>query len=47
MFSTAEMQGKVNYIIKIGNFLLLVIIDDYLRPSNNSRMLIFSINAIV
>ena len=40
MFSTAE----VNYLIKTGVFSLFC---NYLRPSNNSRQLIFNINAVV
>ena len=34
----------MNYLIKIGVFSL---IGNYLRPSNNSRQLIFNINAVV
>ena len=45
MFSTAEnCNEKVNYLIEIGVFSL---IGNYLRPSNNSRQLIFNINAVV
>ena len=45
MFSTAEnCMGKVNYLIKTGDFSL---VRNYLRPSNNSRLLIFNINAVV
>ena len=39
-----KLHGKVNYLIKIGVFSL---IGNYLRPSNNSRQLIFNINAVV
>ena len=35
---------KVNYLIKTGVFSLVC---KYLRPSNNSRQLIFNINAVV
>ena len=38
------MHGKVNYLIKTGGISL---IRSYLRPSNNSRQLIFNINAVV
>ena len=38
-----KLQGKVNYLIKIGVFPL---IGNYLRPSNNSRQLIFNVNAV-
>ena len=34
----------MNYLIKIGDFSL---VRNYLRPSNNSRQLIFNINAAV
>ena len=45
MFSTAEkMHGKVNYLIKLGDYSL---VKNYLRPSNNSRQLSFNINAVV
>ena len=45
MFSIAEkLHGKVNYLIKSGVFSL---VRNYLRPSNNSRQLIFNINAVV
>ena len=45
MFSTAENRmGKVNYLIKTGDFSLVC---NYLRPSNNSRQLIFNMNAVV
>ena len=40
MFSATE----VNYLIKTGDFSL---VRNYLRPSNNSRQLIFNINAVV
>ena len=33
-----------NYLIKTGDFSL---VRNYLRPSNNSRQLIFNINAVV
>ena len=38
------MHGKVNYLIKTDVFSLVC---NYLRPSNNSRQLIFNINAVV
>ena len=38
-----KLYGKVNYLIKIG----VSLIGYYLRPSNNSRQLIFNINAVV
>ena len=46
MFSTAEsrMEQLVNFLIKTGDFSL---VRNYLRPSNNSRQLIFNINAVV
>ena len=45
MVSTAEKcKEKVNYLIKRGVFSF---IGNYLRPSNNSRQLIFNINAVV
>ena len=45
MFSTAEKcMEKLNYLIKTGVFSL---VGNYLRPSNNSRQLIFNINAVV
>ena len=45
MFSTSwKLQGKVNYLMKKCVFFL---IGNYLRPSNNSRQLIFNINAVV
>ena len=45
MFSTAKnCMEKVNYLIKTGVFSLVC---NYLRPSNNSRQLIFNINAVV
>ena len=45
MFSTAEkLHGKVNNLMKTGDFSLVM---NYLRPSNNSRHLIFNINAVV
>ena len=45
MFSIAEKcMKKVNYLIKTGVFSL---VSNYLRPSNNSRQLIFNINAVV
>ena len=34
----------MNYLIKTGDFSL---VRNYLRPSNNSRKLIFNINAVV
>ena len=34
----------MNYLIKTGDFSL---VGNYLRPSNNSRYLIFNINAVV
>ena len=34
----------MNYLIKTGDFSLA---GNYLRPSNNSRQLIFNINAVV
>ena len=37
-------HGKVNYLMKTGHFSL---VRNYLRPSNNSRQLIFNINAVV
>ena len=40
MFSTAESY----YLIKTGD---LSLVRNYLRPSNNSRHLIFNINAVV
>ena len=42
MFITVENYGKVNSLIKTGDFPL---VGNYLRPSNNSRQLIFNINA--
>ena len=46
MFSTAEncMEERVNYFIKTDVFSLVC---NDLRPSNNSRQLIFNINAVV
>ena len=45
MLSTAEKcMEKVNYLIKTGDFSL---VSNYLRPSNNSRHLIFNINYAV
>ena len=45
MFSTAEnCMEKVNDLIITGVFSLAC---NYLRPSNNSRQLIFHINAVV
>ena len=45
MVSTAEnCKEKVNYFIKRGVFSLT---GNYLLPSNNSRQLIFNINAVV
>ena len=38
------MLGKVNCLIKSGDFSL---VSNYLRPSNNSRHLIFNINYAV
>ena len=43
MFITVENYGKVNSLIKTGDFPLVIC--NYLRPSNNSRQLIFNINA--
>ena len=44
IISTAEkLHGKVNYLLKTGDFSL---VSNYLRPSNNSRHLIFNINAV-
>ena len=37
-----KLHGTVNYLIKTGDFFLLEI-----RSSNNSRKLIFNINAVV
>ena len=34
----------MNYLIKTGDFFL---VKNYFRPSNNSRQLIFNINAVV
>ena len=34
----------MNYLIKTGD---LTLVRNYLRPSNNSRQLIFNINAVV
>ena len=39
-----KLHGKVNYLIKTGDFSL---VGNYLRPSNSSRQLIFNINAVV
>ena len=39
-----KLHGTVNYLIKTGDFSL---VRNYLRPSNNSRQLIFNINAVV
>ena len=45
MFSTAKkLHVKVNHLIKTGNVSLGW---NYLCPSNNSRQLIFNINAVV
>ena len=45
MVSTAEnCKERVKHLIKRGVFSL---IGNYLRPSNNSRQLIFNINAVV
>ena len=45
LISTAENSlKKVNYLIKTGAFSLIC---NYLRPSNNSRQVIFNINAVV
>ena len=41
---TLKMHGQVNYIIKNMCFSLVC---NYLRPSNNSRELIFNINVVV
>ena len=38
------MHGKVNYLIKTGDCSL---VKKYLRPSNNSKKLIFNISAVV
>ena len=42
--SISKLHDKVNYLIKTGVFSL---VGNYLRPSNNSRQLIFNINAVV
>ena len=39
-----KLHGTVNYLIKTGDFSL---VRNYLYPSNNSRQLIFNINAVV
>ena len=39
-----KLHGTVNYLIKTGDFSL---VRNYLRPFNNSRQLIFNINAVV
>ena len=39
-----KLHGKANYLIKTGDFSLVMY---YLRPSNNSRQLIFNINVVV
>ena len=39
-----KLHGTVSYLIKTGDF---SIVGNYLRPSNNSRQLIFNINAVV
>ena len=39
-----KLHGKVNYLIKTGVFSLVC---NYLRPSDNSRQLIFNINSVV
>ena len=39
-----KLHGKVNYLTKTGVFSLVC---HYLRPSNNSRQLIFNINDVV
>ena len=44
MFSTAETAWKCELSYKTGVFSL---VSDYLRPSNNSRQLIFNINALI
>ena len=44
MFITVELHGKVNYLIKTGDFSP---VRNYLRPSNNSRQLSFNMNAAV
>ena len=44
MFITVELHGKVNYLLKTADFSP---VRNYLRPSNNSRQLIFNINAAV
>ena len=44
LYFNNKLHGKVNYLIKTGNFSLAM---NYLRPSNNSRQLIFNINAVV
>ena len=41
---SSKLHGTVNYLLKICDFSLVRI---YLRPSNNSRQLIFNINAVV
>ena len=38
------MHDKVKYLIKTG---VSSLVCDYLRPSNNSRQIIFSKNAVV
>ena len=43
-FYSLKLHEKVNYLIKTGVFSLVC---NYLRPSNNSRQLIFNINAVV
>ena len=43
-FYSLKLHENVNYLIKTGVFSLVC---NYLRPSNNSRQLIFNINAVV
>ena len=39
-----KLHVKVNYLIK---WVCFSLVGNYLRPSNNSRQLIFNINAVV
>ena len=41
---SSKLHRKVNYLLKTGDFSL---IGNYLRPSNNSRQVIFNNNAVV
>ena len=43
-FCGRNLHGKVNYLIKTG---VSSLVCNYLLPSNNSRQLIFNINAVV